>query len=64
MIAGSVGVHVGLLALESLVKAYCLDDEMEDWCQKSSFRKAKSKENAYKKEDGEFEGFAKAIVII
>lgn len=64
VIAGGVGVHVGLLALESLVKAYCLDDEMEDWCQKSSFRKAKSKENAYKKEDEEFEGFAKAIVSI
>ena len=64
MIAGGVGVHVGLLALESLVKAYCLDDEMEEWCQKSSFRKAKSKENAYKKEDEEFDGFGKAILSI
>lgn len=64
VIAGGVLVHVGLLALESFVKAYCLDDEMEDWCQKSAFHKVGSKESAYKNLDEEFEGFAKAIVSI
>ncbi|WP_162689777.1 MULTISPECIES: hypothetical protein [unclassified Acinetobacter] len=38
------------------------DDALEDWCQKTPFRKANSKETPFKNEDEEYQEFAKAVV--
>ena len=64
VIAGLTIISISLVALEIILKKCFLDDEMEDWCQKSAFHKSDSREKFYKTVDEEYEGFMKAIVSV
>ncbi|MDS7929455.1 T6SS effector BTH_I2691 family protein [Acinetobacter sp. V102_4] len=63
-IAGLTVITIAAVALEFYLRKCVLDDEMEDWCQKSAFHKSDSKEKLYKTVDEEYEGFMKAIVSV
>lgn len=63
-IAGLTVVTIVAIALETYLRKCVLDDEMEDWCQKSAFHKSDSREKFYKTVDEEYEGFMKAIVSV
>ena len=64
VVAGLTFFTVLLVALEYVFKNYVLDDAFEDWCQKTPFRKANSKETPFKNEDEEYQEFVKAVVSV
>ena len=67
---------LGLMALESALRAWVLDDAMQDWCQKTAFKlaagskkesilkSASRNEDKFKNADEEYEVFMKAIVSV
>lgn len=67
---------LGLIALESALRAWVLDDAMQDWCQKTAFKlasdpkkesilkSASRNEEKFKTADEEYEEFMKAIVSV
>lgn len=62
MIAGLNVITLSLVAAELALKKWVLDDALEDWWQKTPFRKANSKETPFKNEDEEYQEFVKAVV--
>lgn len=64
VIAGLNIITLSLIGIEVVLRKYVLDDAMEDWCQKSAFRLANSKEKKFKDADEEYEDFMKAIVSV
>lgn len=76
VILGLNALTLGLMALESALRAWVLDDAMQDWCQKTAFKlasdpkkesilKAASRnEEKFKNADEEYEEFMKAIVSV
>ncbi|WP_180058978.1 hypothetical protein [Acinetobacter sp. YH12227] len=64
VVAGLTVFSVVLVALEYGLKNYVLDNAFEDWCQKTPFRKANSKETPFKNEDEEYQEFVKAVVSV
>lgn len=76
VILGLNALTLGLMALESALRAWVLDDAMQDWCQKKAFKlasdpkkesilKAASRsEEKFKNADEEYEEFMKAIVSV
>lgn len=67
-------IVLGTMAIEMIAKKYLMDNDLEDWCQKSAFHRVTStdpkheyKNNEKKKylnETDELEGFTKAIGVI
>ena len=67
---------LGLIALESALRAWVLDAAMQDWCQKTAFKlasdpkkesilkSASRNEEKFKTADEEYEEFMKAIVSV
>lgn len=64
VVAGLNILTVSLIGVEIALRKWVLDDAMEDWCQKSAFRKNNSKETPFKNENDEFKGFSEALVSI
>ncbi|OUY05494.1 hypothetical protein CAP42_14605 [Acinetobacter indicus] len=64
VVAGLTVFSVLLVTLEYALKNYVLDNAFEDWCQKTPFRKANSKETPFKNEDEEYQEFVKAVVSV
>ncbi|WP_180034651.1 MULTISPECIES: hypothetical protein [unclassified Acinetobacter] len=63
VIAGLNVITLSLVAVEIELKNGS-DDALEDWCQKTPFRKANSKETPFKNEDEEYQEFVKAVVSV
>ena len=62
VIAGLNLITLSLVAVEIALKKWVLDDALEDWCQKTPFRKSDSKEKPWKDATEEYQEFAKAVV--
>ncbi|WP_227553978.1 T6SS effector BTH_I2691 family protein [Acinetobacter haemolyticus] len=57
-------ITVATVALEIFLRNCVLDDAMQNWCQKSAFRKIDSDEKPFKSESEEYEEFTKAIMSV